>query len=65
MDILGRWTIFIVLAASWIAFSIWVWRWRGFDAFAAEYRGWGIVVRILFVLLTILLILVAANDVLP
>jgi hypothetical protein len=57
VDTLGRWTIFVVLAIGWIAFSVWVWRWRGFDSFAAEYRGWGIVVRIAFILFTAILIL--------
>jgi hypothetical protein len=52
-----HWGIPVVLAVAWIGFFIWQWRWRGFDAFASEHRGWGIAAGIAFVLIAALLIL--------
>ncbi len=47
----------VVLAAAWVAFFVWQWRWRGWDAFASEHKVWGIVARVAFVLVALVLIL--------
>jgi len=53
----AHWGLSVVLAAAWIAFFVWQWRWRGWDAFAAEHKVWGIVARVAVALIVLILIL--------